>query len=127
VRTTGYVSDAERQRLYREAAMLVVPSFEEGFGIPALEAMTMGVPVVAARRGALPEVLGDAGVLVDIEEPGPLAAAMEHVLTDADARRRMADAGVRRAAQFTWEASAAGLYQAYRAAWLRRKSALGSA
>jgi glycosyltransferase involved in cell wall biosynthesis len=127
VRTTGYVSDAERQRLYREAAMLVVPSFEEGFGITALEAMTMGVPVVAARRGALPEVLGDAGVLVDIEEPGPLAAAMEHVLTDADARRRMADAGVRRAAQFTWEASAARLYEAYRAAWLRRKSALGSA
>lgn len=127
VRATGYVSDAERQRLYREAAMLVVPSFEEGFGIPALEAMTMGVPVVAARRGALPEVLGDAGLLVDIEEPGPLAAAMEHVLTDPDARRRMADAGVRRAAQFTWEASAACLYDAYRAACLRRKSALGSA
>ena len=85
VRAMGYVSDAERQRLYREASMLVMPSFDEGFGIPALEAMTMGVPVVAASRGALPEVVGDAGLLVEIEDPGALAAAMEQ---RADRRRR---------------------------------------
>ena len=96
VRATGYVSDAERQRLYREASMLVVPSFDEGFGITALEAMTIGVPVVASRRGALPEVVGDAGVLVDIDEPGALSAAMEHVLAGADTRRR---AGRRRGAR----------------------------
>jgi glycosyltransferase involved in cell wall biosynthesis len=123
VRATGYVSDAERQRLYREASMLVMPSFDEGFGIPALEAMTMGVPVVAARRGALPEVVGDAGLLVEIEDPGALAAAMEHVLTDAGTRRTLADAGVSRAAQFTWDTSAARLYDAYRAAAARRKPA----
>jgi len=123
VRAMGYVSDAERQRLYRQASMLVMPSFDEGFGIPALEAMTTGVPVVAARRGALPEVVGDAGLLVEIEDPGALAAAMERVLTDAGVRRQLADAGVRRAAQFVWDTSAASLYDAYRAALVRRRPA----
>jgi len=123
VRATGYVSDAERQRLYREASMVVVPSFDEGFGITALEAMTIGVPVVASRRGALPEVVGDAGVLVDIDEPGALSAAMQRVLASADIRRGLADAGVRRAARFTWETSAARLYDAYRAAVARRTPA----
>ena len=96
--------------------MLVIPSFDEGFGIPALEAMTIGVPVVAASRGALPEVVGDAGLLVKIEDPGALSAAMEKVMTDAGLRRRLADAGVRRAAQFSWDTSAGRLYDAYRAA-----------
>jgi glycosyltransferase involved in cell wall biosynthesis len=123
VRSIGYVTDAERQRLYREASMLVVPSFDEGFGLPALEAMTLGVPVVAARRGALPEVVGDAGLLVEIDDPGPLAAAMELVLTDAGTRRRLADAGVRRSARFVWDTSAARLQDAYIAAVARRHSA----
>ncbi len=123
VRAMGYVSDADRQRLFREASMLVMPSFDEGFGIPALEAMTMGVPVVVARRGALPEVVGDAGLLVEIEDPRALAAAMERVLTDAGVRRQLTDAGVRRAAQFVWETSAARLYDAYRAAVVRRRPA----
>ena len=127
MRAAGYVSDAERQRLYREASMLVMPSFDEGFGITALEAMTIGVPVVAARRGALPEVVGDAGQLVEIEDPGALSTAMEQVLTDAALRRRLAEAGVRRAAQFTWDSSAARLYDAYRAAVARRRPAGGRA
>ena len=63
--TSGYVTDEERQRLYRSASMLVVPSLDEGFGMPVVEAMTIGVPVVAANRGALPEVSGDAAQLVD--------------------------------------------------------------
>jgi glycosyltransferase involved in cell wall biosynthesis len=115
-RLTGYVSDDERQRLYREASMLVLPSLDEGFGIPALEAMTMGVPVVASNRGALPEVVGDAGILVDPEDVAALAAAIERVLGDASLRRRMGDTGVARARQFTWASSAAKLHEAYRAA-----------
>ena len=119
-RLTGYVSDDERQRLYREASMLVLPSLDEGFGIPALEAMTMGVPVVASNRGALPEVVGDAGILVDPEDVAALGAAIERVLDDGSLRRRMGDSGVARAAQFTWAASAAKLHEAYRAAHRRR-------
>ena len=68
VRHIGYVEPAKRQALYEGARLLVQPSFEEGFGIPVLEAMTLGVPVVAANRGALPEVLGDAGLLVDPDD-----------------------------------------------------------
>lgn len=115
-RLTGYVSDDERQRLYREASMLVLPSLDEGFGMPALEAMTMGVPVVASNRGAIPEVVGDTGLLVDAEDATALAAAIERVLDDASLRRRMGESGVARAAQFTWASSAANLLEAYRAA-----------
>jgi glycosyltransferase involved in cell wall biosynthesis len=122
VRLTGYVSDDERQRLYRGASMLVLPSLDEGFGIPALEAMTMGVPVVASNRGAIPEVVGDAGILVDPDDGAALAAAIERVLDDGSLRRRMAHSGVARAAQFTWASSAAKLQEAYRSAHRRRSA-----
>jgi glycosyltransferase involved in cell wall biosynthesis len=123
IRLTGYVSDDERQRLYREASMLVLPSLDEGFGIPALEAMTVGLPVVASNRGALPEVVGAAGVLVEPDDAEALAAAMERVLDDAAFSRQMSDAGITRAAQFTWDSSAGRLYAAYRAADRRRGAA----
>jgi glycosyltransferase involved in cell wall biosynthesis len=120
IRLTGYVSDDERLRLYREASMLVLPSLDEGFGIPALEAMTIGLPVVASNRGALPEVVGSAGVLVEPDDAEALAAAIERVLDDAAFSRELSEAGIRRAAQFTWDSSAERLYAAYRAADRRR-------
>jgi glycosyltransferase involved in cell wall biosynthesis len=123
VRLTGYVTDEERQRLYREASMLVLPSLEEGFGIPALEAMTIGVPVVVSNRGALPQVVGDAGILVEPEDAHALASAIERVLDDSALRRRMVHEGLARAAEFTWAKSADRLYEAYRNAWLRRSGA----
>jgi glycosyltransferase involved in cell wall biosynthesis len=119
VRIMGYVDDAARQDLYRQASMLVLPSFDEGFGITAVEAMTVGVPVIVASRGALPEVTGEAGVLVDPEDPESIAAAMRRVLEDAALRRQMADDGARRAAQFSWRASAERLYETYRAVLAR--------
>ena len=122
VRLTGYVSDDERQRLYREASVLVLPSLAEGFGITALEAMTVGVPVVASNRGALPEVVGDSGVLVDPESAPDLSAALERVLTDPGMRRLMAERGLERARQFSWTDSADRLYDAYRAAHRRRSA-----
>lgn len=123
VRRLGYVDDERRLALYRAASMLVLPSFDEGFGLPALEAMTLGVPVVAARRGSLPEVLGGAGLLVEPDDYPAMAAAMRTVLTDPAERRRMRDAGLLRARAYSWDAAARRLYDAYTDALARRRSA----
>lgn len=113
VRHLGYVSDAERRSLYERAKLLVLPSFHEGFGLPILEAMSMGVPVVASNRGAIPEVLGDAGLMVEPDQPEALAAAMERLLFDKPAAARAAARGLRRSLIFKWEASAEALRTAY--------------
>ena len=89
------------------------PSFEEGFGMPVLEAMTLGVPVVAADRGALPEVLGDAGPLVDPDNPDQLAAAIERLIDDDAFAAACASKGVMRARQFSWDAMARDVYSTY--------------
>jgi glycosyltransferase involved in cell wall biosynthesis len=120
VRWLGYITDDERLRLYREASMLVIASADEGFGIPALEAITIGLPVVAAARGSLPEVVGEAGLLVDADDPRALAAAMQRVLEEGLLRVELADRGVARARRFTWGASAAQLLEAFRAGLARR-------
>ena len=116
----GYVADERRSELYREASLLVVASSDEGFGLPALEAMTVGLPVVAAARGSLPEVLGDAGLLVDPDDRDQFAAAIEKVLSDTALRRRMTVAGLVQRRRFDWQASAAALLGAFRAAVARR-------
>ena len=121
IRALGYVSDQERLRLYREASMLVMASSDEGFGLPALEAMTLGVPVVAANRGALPEVLGDAGVLIDPDDASAFAAAMREVLENATLRRTLTERGVARSKLFDWDVSAAHAREALEAAAARRK------
>ena len=111
----GYVSDERRDRLFEQAAMLVLPSLDEGFGMPALEAMTRGVPVVAANRGALPEVVGDAGLLVE-PDPEALADAMKRILDNPALAQKLREAGLERARRFTWGASAAKLMDVYRSA-----------
>lgn len=121
VRHVGYVNEPERRRLLEQASMLVIPSLEEGFGLPALEAMTMGVPVVASRRGALPEVIGEAGTLVDAADDLGFASAIEALLTDPDRRRMHADAGTARAREFSWTEGAAQLVAAYRTAIDRKR------
>jgi glycosyltransferase involved in cell wall biosynthesis len=123
IHLTGYVSDEERRRLYADASMIVLPSLDEGFGIPALEAMTLGVPVVASNRGALPEVIGSAGILIDPEDANALAAAIARVLDEPSLRRQMEEAGPARAAEFTWRLSADRLYDAYQAVHHRRRPA----
>jgi glycosyltransferase involved in cell wall biosynthesis len=122
VRAVGYVSGAERERLYRDASVLVMPSLDEGFGMPAVEAMTIGLPVVVSDRGALPEVVGDAGLLIDPEDPGAIAAAIERVLDSPELAARLSDAGKARARRFTWDASAATLVEAYQSAIERRRA-----
>ena len=119
----GYIRDEERRGLFDSASMFVLPSYHEGFGIPVLEAMAAGVPVVVSRRGALPEVVGDAGALVDPEDEEGLAAAMVRYLTDSQAATDAAARGVRRAREYSWDASAQTLYDAYARAIARRRAA----
>lgn len=114
VEIRGYVPDAQRRALYAGAAMLVLPSFEEGFGLPALEAMALGVPVVASTRGALPEVVGDAGLLADPADAGALCAKMQRVLREPGLASQMREQGLRRARQFSWDTSARTLLGAFR-------------
>jgi len=103
---TGRLDAESVPRLMAAAAAVVVPSLYEGFGLPALEAMAAGVPVVAARRGALPEVCGDAALLVETDADS-LAEGMVAVLARDAATDARVERGRRRAEGFTWEASAA--------------------
>jgi glycosyltransferase involved in cell wall biosynthesis len=121
VRHLGYVTDETRAQLYRDASMLVLPSLEEGFGLPAVEAMQVGVPVVASNRGALPEVVGRAGTLIDPLDETALAHAIESLLGEPGRRQAHTDAGRERARQFSWQASAADLLAAYEDAIGRRQ------
>jgi len=121
VRYAGYVKPEERQALYLGARLLVLPSFEEGFGLPVLEAMTLGVPVVAANRGSLPELVGDAGPLVDPERPDDIANAMALLLSDDAHAATCASRGLARARTYSWERTAQRVHDMYRQAIERRK------
>jgi glycosyltransferase involved in cell wall biosynthesis len=106
LRPLGYVSEAHLPALYAGARALAMPSLHEGFGLPCLEAMSSGVPVVAARRGALPETVGDAGLLVDPERGDELADAIVAAACDQSLRARLIAAGLRRAASYPWRRTA---------------------
>lgn len=123
----GYVDPVNRRALYEGAIMLVQPSFEEGFGIPVLEAMATGVPVVVSNRGALPEVAGDAGVIVEPDDPVAMARAIERFVDDPAAAAAAAARGLDRARTFTWADTAARTIAAYRAAIARRAARRGAA
>jgi glycosyltransferase involved in cell wall biosynthesis len=120
VRYIGYVDPDERRTLYEGARLLVQPSFDEGFGMPVLEAMSLGVPVVAADRGSLPEVVGDAGPLVDPEQPGDIANAIAHVLFDDAYAATCVARGLNRARAFRWDQTARHVFDTYRQAVERR-------
>lgn len=105
--------------LYNGARMLVMPSFYEGFGLPALEAMQCGTPTVVSRRASLPEVVGDAGVLIDPDDPGAIADACWRLLDDPAYHAQLRAAGLARAAHFTWRETARRTLGAYRAAMAR--------
>ncbi len=113
VRYVSRVSDDELAALYRGALALVYPSRYEGFGLPALEAMASGCPVIASNAGALPEVAGDAAVLVDPDSLDGLAEAMRRMAGDAGLRGDLAARGLARAREFSWERTAARTLEVY--------------
>jgi len=127
VRYVGYVADQEREALFAGARTLVLPSLDEGFGLPALEAMSAGIPVVVSNAGALPEVVGDAAVIFNPSDADALAYALGRLATDEAWARERASAGLTRARAYTWEASARALGRVYDAALSRRAARTAAA
>jgi glycosyltransferase involved in cell wall biosynthesis len=113
VRFMGFVDDADLPALYRAAAVFAFPSLYEGFGLPPLEALACGVPVVTSNASSLPEVVGDAGLMVDPLDVQGLAEALGRALTDPDWRSMAIARGTQRAAQFTWRRAAQQLLDVY--------------
>lgn len=112
----GTISDERLASVYRGAKLLVLPSLSEGFGLPALEAMACGVPVVASNSAALPEVLGGAGVLVDPLDVADIRAGIERVLGDSSLRLKMHRLGLQRASKYRWEQVGAAVCKVLREA-----------
>jgi glycosyltransferase involved in cell wall biosynthesis len=112
----GSVSEERLRALYRGAAALVYPSRYEGFGLPVLEAMASGTPVIASHAGSIPEVLGNAGVLLDPDDRPGWVAAIGAIMTDEVLARRLRQLGVSRAQTFTWARTAAITAGVYRRA-----------
>ncbi|MBN1259130.1 MAG: glycosyltransferase family 4 protein [Anaerolineae bacterium] len=117
VRFLGYVADADKPALYRAARAFLFPSRYEGFGLPPLEALACGVPVVGSARSSLPEVVGDAGVLVDPDDVVGMAQALARICTDADVYTELRNRALRQAAGFSWTKAAAETFATYREAW----------
>ena len=114
VRWLGHLASDQMPALLASAGVVVYPSLYEGFGFPALEALAVGTPVVASNRGSLPEVLGDAALLIDPTAVGQLVEALEAVLSRPGLRSSLVERGRRRARQFTWEKCAEGTTEVYR-------------
>ena len=114
VTRTGYVDDARVSAMLAGARVLVFPSLYEGFGMPLLEGMEAGVPVVGVRAGATPETVGDAGLLVEPGDAEAFADAMEQAAFDEGLRARLIPAGRAQAAKFTWQRAALATLDLYR-------------
>jgi len=106
VKFLGYVSDEELASLYQNALFFVLPSLCEGFGLPVLEAMRFGCPVIASKAGALPEVVGDAGLLVDPYKIEEIAGAMKLMIKNSDLREALREKGFHQVRKFSWQKAA---------------------
>lgn len=121
VRFPDWVGEEELEGLYELADVFCLPSREEGFGLPILEAMRRGTPVACSDRSALPEVAGDAAELFDPDDPAAIAAALDRLLGSTEYRRELGSRGRARCAQFTWERCARQTLDSYRRAVARRQ------
>jgi glycosyltransferase involved in cell wall biosynthesis len=114
ISVAGYLPASELENLYRRASIFAFPSLDEGFGMPVLDAMARGLPVVTSNRSALPEVAGDAAMLVDPASTSDIAQAMLRLCSDSGLREEMAAQAKRRAAGFSWERAAQETWLVYR-------------
>lgn len=114
VKFVGYIPEEELPLWYAAATIFVFPSIYEGFGMPPLEAMACGTPVITSNTSSLPEVVGDAGLMVDPAAPTALADAMMQLLTDADLHAALRQRGLERARRFSWTETAAKTLAVYR-------------
>jgi len=114
IHTPGYVTDDQLRALYARASMFVFPSLDEGFGIPVLEAMANGVAVITSNRSSLPEVAGDAAILVDPENGEELLFAMKTLATQDGLRRELVSRGLIRAAEYTWQRAVESTWNVYK-------------
>jgi glycosyltransferase involved in cell wall biosynthesis len=114
IRATGYLPRDDVRALMAVSSVLVLPSLEEGFGLPVVEAMAAGLPVVCTRGSALEEVAGDAALLVDPGDAGALARAIEHLLDDPEAARALRERGLERSRRFDWQDTAKRTLAFYR-------------
>jgi glycosyltransferase involved in cell wall biosynthesis len=110
----GYIPEQDKVWWYNAATFFVYPSHFEGFGLPPLEAMACGVPVIASNVSSLPEVVGEAGLMIDPGDPIALAAALARLTTDTELRAALAERGLARARTFTWEKTAVETVAVYR-------------
>jgi glycosyltransferase involved in cell wall biosynthesis len=110
----GRVSSEDLLYLYNAAEMLAHPAFYEGFGLPPLEAMACGLPAVVSNVASLPEVVGDAGLLIDPHDVDELTVGMWRILNDSDLRQEMREKGLRQAQRFSWKRAARETQQIYR-------------
>lgn len=113
IQVVGYVSAEELAQWYARARVFAFPSLDEGFGMPVLEAMAAGTPVVAANRAALPEVCGDAALLVEPEDADAIHAALDRLMHNETLAAELARRGIARAGEFTWERAAAQTWNVY--------------
>jgi len=114
VHFVGRVSSEDLLYLYNSAELLAHPAFYEGFGLPPLEAMACGLPVIVSNVSSLPEVVGDAGLLIDPHDVDELTVGMWRVLTDEELRQEMIEKGLRQAARFSWDRAASETLGIYR-------------
>lgn len=114
IRRLGFVSEAEKATLLRNCAVLVYPSLYEGFGLPVLEAMAANAPVITSNLSSMPEIAGDAALLVDPTSVEAIACAIEQIIGDVTLASRLREAGPAQAGRFTWQRTAELTYRLYR-------------
>ena len=118
---TGYVTDDELIWLYRNCYANLYPSLFEGFGLPVLEGMQFGAPTITSNSTSIPEVAGDAAILLDPEDVDGLSQAMLRLATNREERGRLSNAGVKQAAKFSWQQSANAMMEIYKEALVTPK------